>query len=104
MLPKNECTIYRVKEGYTLRDFFDECLVIPVGLTEDMDTKVGILNSVGEVIWKTLQKDSTFQDLLTAVTNEFEVTEEEASKDIEDFLGQLDRYMFLKIRQEEKRK
>ena len=69
-----------------------------------MDTKVGILNSVGEVIWKTLQKDSTFQDLLTAVTNEFEVTEEESSKDIEDFLEQLDQYKFLRKRQEEKRK
>ena len=102
-MPKNESTIYRVKEGYTLRDFFDEYLVIPVGLTEDMDTKVGILNSVGEVIWKTLQKDSTFQDLLTAVTKEFEVTEEEASKDIEDFLEQLDQYKFLRKRQEERK-
>lgn len=88
-------TVYRIKRGYTLRDFFDEYLVIPVGLSEDIETKVGILNSVGEIIWKTLQRDSTFQDLLTAVTNEFEVTEEVASNDIKEFLEQLDKYNFL---------
>lgn len=96
-------TVYRIKEGYTLRNFFDEYLVIPVGLSEDIETKVGILNSVGEVIWKTLQKDSTFQDLLAAVMKEFDVKEEEASKDIEEFLEQLDQYKFLEKRQEEKK-
>lgn len=96
-------TVYRIKGGYTLRDFFDEYLVIPVGLSEDIETKVGILNSVGEIIWKTLQKDSTFQDLMIAVTTEFEVTEEVASKDIEEFLEQLDKYNFLEKRQEEKK-
>ena len=79
----------------------DESLVIPVGLSEDMETKVGILNAVGEVLWKTLQKDATFQDLLSAVTNEFEVTEEVASRDIEEFLEQLKQYKFLEERCEE---
>ena len=91
-------TVYRIKRGYTIRNFFDEYLVIPVGLSEDPKTKVGILNSVGELIWKTLQKDSTFQDLLTAVTDEFEVSEEVASKDIEEFLEQLDKCKFLEKR------
>ena len=45
-----------------------------------------------------LQKDATFQDLLTAVTDEFEVPEEEASKDIEEFLEQLEKYGFLEKR------
>lgn len=94
----NRDSAYRIKEGYTLRNFFDEYLVIPVGMSEDIETKVGILNSVGEIIWKTLQKDSTFQDLLTAVTSEFEVTENVASKDIEEFLDQLDKYNFLEKR------
>lgn len=97
-MDKNENAVYRVKAGYTLREFLDEYLVIPVGLSEDIETKVGILNSVGEVIWKTLQKDSTFQDLLAVVTKEFDVKEEVASKDIEEFLEQLDQYKFLEKR------
>lgn len=100
-MPMDRNTVYRVKGGYTLRDFLDEYLVIPVGLSEDPETKVGILNAAGETIWKTLQKDSTFQELLTAVTDEFEVTDEVASKDIEEFLEQLDKYNFLEKRQEE---
>lgn len=100
-MEKDGHVVYRIKEGYTLRNFLDEYLVIPVGLSEDIDTKVGILNSVGEVLWKTLQKDSTFQDLLTAVIDEFEVTEEVASKDIEEFLEQLKQYRFLEERYEE---
>ncbi len=94
-MEKEKQTIYQIKKGYTLRNFFDETLVIPVGLSEDIDTKVGILNPTAEVLWKALQKGSSFQDLLTAVTDEFEVSEEEASEDIREFLEQLKEYKFL---------
>lgn len=94
-MEKNGQRKYRIKRGYTLRHFLDEYLVIPVGLSEDIDTKVGILNPTGEVLWKTLQEESTFQDLLIAVTDEFEVAEEIASNDIEEFLEQLGKYNFL---------
>ena len=90
--------IYRLKKGYTLRKFLDEYLVIPVGLSQEEEMKTGILNPTGEVLWKALQKDATFQDLLTAVTEEFEVPEEEAAKDIEEFLEQLEKYGFLEER------
>lgn len=91
----NKNTLYRIKSGYTLRHFCDEFLVMPVGLNNETETKMGILNSVGEVLWKTLEKECTFYDLLKAVTDEFDVSEEEASKDIEDFLQQLDNHGFL---------
>ena len=89
---------YQIKKGYTLRGFLEEYLVIPIGLSEDIDTKVGILNSTGEVIWKTLQEEVTFKELLTAVVDEFEVTEKEASEDIREFLEQLKKYNFLEER------
>lgn len=92
----NNETRFRVKSGYTLRHFCDEFLLMPVGLNEETETKMGILNAVGEVLWKTLQNSCTFKDLLKAVTDEFDVSEEVASKDIEEFLQQLKEYDFLK--------
>ena len=92
---ENKNTLYRVKKGYTLRHFCDEYLLMPIGLSDDNETKMGILNSVGEVLWNALQKDCTFEDLLKVVLNEFDVSEDIASKDIEDFLQQLKEYHFL---------
>lgn len=89
---------YKIRKGYTLRYFIGEYLLIPVGLSEDIDMKVGIINSTGEVLWKTLQEESTFQDLLTAVMDEFDVTEEQASEDIREFLKQLEKYNLLEKR------
>ena len=98
---KRSKKIYTIKSGYTVRKFLDEFLVVPVEMETEADMKTAILSSGGCFLWNELQKSCTFGDLLLAVTNEFDVTKEEAAKDIEEFLQQLSYHNFLKYASEE---
>ena len=95
--------LYRIKSGYTLRTFLDECLAIPVELSGESESKVAILNPVAQFLWSRLEKDCTFHDLLMAVTEEFDVTVETAAEDIGEFLGQLKSYKLLRESEKEER-
>lgn len=93
---KKEKTLYQVKEGYVLRSFADEFLVIPVSLEGEPETKLAILSPVGGCLWSQLQRKCTLNDLVLAVTDEFDVTAEEARPDIEEFLKKLQEQGFLR--------
>lgn len=88
--------LYQVKEGYVLRSFADEFLVIPVSLADEPETRMAILSPVGGFLWSQLQKKCTLDDLVLAVTHEFDVTAKEARPDIEEFLQKLQEQEFLK--------
>lgn len=88
---------YYVRPGYVLRDIAGESLLIPVAVNDGISGKVGIVSPVGGFLWKLLQKEQTFSDLLKAVLQEYDVSPEEAKWDIRDFLQQLDSNQFLKI-------
>ena len=54
------------------------------------------LNDVGSMIWSMILKsDSTRDDILKAVVNEFEVEVEQASIDLDVFLTQLDELVLI---------
>ena len=92
---------FRLKPGYAVRAFMDEFLVIPVANPEQGDAKMAVLNPVGEFIWTRLRFFCTFEELVTAVTEEFEVSAEVASEDIREFLNELHTYRFLENDTEE---
>ncbi len=92
---------FRLKSGYAVRAFMDEYLVIPVASPEKGDAKMAVLNPVGEFIWTRLGSFCTFEELVTAVTEEFEVSAEVASEDIRDFLRELQKHGFLENDMEE---
>ena len=86
---------YQLKPGYAVRAFMDEYLVIPVGAPGADDSKMAVLSPVAEFIWSQLQEPRSFDELLAAVTDEFEVTAEVAEPDIRDFLRELEENHFL---------
>ena len=93
--------LYQLKPGYTVRAFMDEYLVIPVGSPGADDSKMAVLSPVAEFIWSLLEEPRTFGELLTAVTEEFDVTAEVAAPDIQDFLDQLHTHQLLDNHTEE---
>ena len=86
---------YHLKPGYAVRAFMDEYLVIPVGAPGADDSKMAVLSPVAEFIWSLLQEPRSFAEILTAVTDEFEVTAEVAEPDIREFLHELETNHFL---------
>jgi hypothetical protein len=87
--------IYRIRPGYALRPFLEECLVIPVGMQQDVEPCMGILNPVGQYLWELLEEEKSFQQLLDAVVEEFDVDSQTAAQDIQDFLKELDEHHYL---------
>jgi hypothetical protein len=87
--------IYRIRPGYVLRPFLEECLVIPVGVQKNVEPSMGILNPVGQFLWELLQDEKSFDQLLQAVLEEFDVDSQTAAQDIQDYLKELDEYHYL---------
>ena len=66
---------------FTLREVAGEILVIPVGKTALTLNGMIILNPVSKVIWECLETG--------AVTDSFEVSEQEARSDLDEFIEEL---------------
>lgn len=74
---------------FTLREVAGEILVIPVGKTALTLNGMIILNPVSKVIWESLEKGAEYEEILEAVTDAFDVSEQEARTDLDEFLEEL---------------
>lgn len=74
---------------FTLREVAGEILVIPVGKTALILNGMIILNPVSKVIWECLEKGAAYEEILKAVTDSFEVSEQEARSDLDEFIEEL---------------
>lgn len=71
---------------FILRQVADEILAIPVGKTALRFHGMVLLNGVSRVIWEQLTEQTDLQTIVAAVTERFEVPEEQAREDILEFL------------------
>lgn len=79
----------KLKEEMILREVAGEIIAIPVGKTALNFNGMICLNEVSAEIWKGLQEGKSKEEILNSILQEFDVSMEEASTDLEDFLHQL---------------
>ena len=79
----------KINGEFILREVVDEYVLIAVGDTALKFNGIIGLNPVSACIWKNLQEEKSREELLEAILDEFEVTREEAEKDMDEFLDQL---------------
>lgn len=84
----------KLRGEYVIRKIVDEIVVVPVGKTALEFKGMIVLNEVSEVIWSCLKKETTLEEILRCVMEEFDVSEQEAKEDIENILDTL-RYVKL---------
>lgn len=72
-----------------VRQVMDDIVAIPVGEAASRFGGMLLLNPVSRVIWTALEKETDIDGLVTAVTDAFEVSPEEAREDILELLQQL---------------
>ena len=79
----------KIKEGFILREVADSYLVVAVG--DAVKTFNGIinLNQTGAFMWKCIQKGYSEQQLVNALLDEYDVTEELARNDANEFISKL---------------
>lgn len=79
----------KIKGELLIREVAGEIIAIPVGETALRFNGMICLNEVSAHIWKGLQEETSKEEMLNSILQEFDVSMEEASTDLEDFLHQL---------------
>ena len=79
----------KVSNQFILRTIADEHLLIPVGDAAIHVKGLIALSESGALLYHKLKDGSTRQELTAALTAEYDVSEEEAARDVEAFLDQM---------------
>lgn len=79
----------KVQKEFVLREIAGDYVIIPTGKTALTFNGLITVNEVGADLWKMLQSDVTFEDLLQGILSEYDVDEETAREDIREFLDTL---------------
>ena len=80
----------KISDKFVLRQVAGEWIVLPVA--EKTVNFNGMLtpNETGVMLWKLLQQSSTREALAQALTDEYDVTFEEALADVDEYLSKLE--------------
>ncbi len=79
----------KIKDGFILREVAGSFIVVAVGEAVKEFNGIVNLNETGAVLWKTLEKGATKEQLVKALLAEYDVDEETARKDIDAFINKL---------------
>ncbi|MBP3305731.1 MAG: PqqD family protein [Oscillospiraceae bacterium] len=79
----------RIAKEFVLREIAGDYIIIPTGKTVLDFNGLITLNEVGASLWKMLQKEVTFDELLQGILDEYDVEPAAAHEDIQEFLDQL---------------
>lgn len=79
----------KINKEYVLREIAGDYIIIPIGSTALEFNGLITVNEVGVTLWKMLQEEVTLDDLVQGVLAEYDVSEEVAREDIQDFLDEL---------------
>ena len=81
---------------YLLRSVAQSKVVVPVGKAAEIFPGMVNLNETGAFLWQLLECEQTAQSLAAALAAEYQVTQEQALKDVGAFLENLERVGALK--------
>ena len=80
-----------IKKDFVLRLVAGTWIVLPLGAEAVDFGGMLTLNESGLMLWKLLEQGSTREALAQALTDEYEVTSEQALADVDEYLGKLER-------------
>lgn len=87
----------RIKDDFVLRQVADTWVVLPLAtVTLDFNGML-TLNESGAMLWKVLEQGGDREAMITALTDAYEVTVEQAGADVEDFINKLNQVQCIEI-------
>ena len=75
----------RIKDGYVVREIAGQYMAVPVGKRMNDFHGMLALNETAAFIWNLLKEEKTEQELAEALTDEYEVSFEEAYISVKEF-------------------
>ena len=79
----------KIKNGFVLRQIASNWVVMPLSNKEVEFKGLIKLNETSVLLWKMLELGSSKEKLVTVLTNEYDVDENTARADVENFLKKL---------------
>lgn len=76
----------KIKDGFELRKFGGKWLAVTVDDAADEKNVLITLNETGAFVWKILQSESVYSDIISALVENYEVDESIAVRDLDNFL------------------
>jgi len=75
---------------YVLRSIAQEYILVPIGKTAMELNGMITLNEIGVFIWNRLQDECGREQILKEILDEYEINEEQAKRDLNEFIQQLE--------------
>ena len=85
----------KVKDNLMVRVIAGSNVVLPLGALSLDFTGMLTLNETGVFLWSLLRADTTREELAKALTEEYDVTYDEALADVDAFIEKLDKAGYL---------
>ena len=86
--------MYKLKEGFILRNIAGENIIIPSG--DDLDLNMMItVNETGAFLWEHLNRGAEEDELVAAILEEYDTDEEHARASVKKFIATLEENEFL---------
>ena len=79
----------KLRGEFVVRQVMDNTVAIPVGQMALQFNGMLMLNHVSQVIWSCLEQGADLEQIVTALTEKFEVAAQEARADVLEFLDKL---------------
>ena len=81
----------KISEDFVLRQVADTWVVLPLKSdTVDFNGMIR-LNGSGALLWKTLEQGATREELVQALTSRYDVSQEQAARDVDEFIETLNK-------------
>lgn len=77
----------KIVDGFVLKNIADTNVVVPLGSNTVSFRSVIQLNETGAFLWRLLENDIDEAGLLTALLKEYDIDEQTAKADIDEFLA-----------------
>ena len=79
----------KIKDGFLVREVAGTNIVVATGARMKEFSGIIKLNETGVFLWENLKAETDVQTLTAALTAEYDVTVEQAKKDVESFIATL---------------
>ena len=79
----------KIKENFMLRKVADCFVVVPIGAAVAEFNGMINLNEAGAFLWQCLENETTTDDVVKAMLEQYDVDEATAKKDVDRFVAQL---------------
>ena len=79
----------KIEKDFILREIAGDYVIVPTGKMALEFNGLITVNELGAFIWEKLQQETTEEELIASILEEYEVPEETARKDTEEFLDKL---------------